>query len=88
MIISCNDHINVNIKQSKVQSMILRCLVLLTIARVSSADECGSSRFCAARVAEDEEFTLFARSCAACVCYESVADTRVTLRLGEHTRDW
>ena len=88
MIISCNDHINVNIKQSKVQSMILLCLVLLTIARVSAADECGSSRFCAARVAEDEEFTLFARSCAACVCYESVADTRVTLRLGEHTRDW
>ena len=70
--------------------MILRCLALalLTIARGSAADECGSSRFCAARVAEDEEFTLFARSCAACVCYESVADTRVTLRLGEHTRDW
>ena len=88
MIISCNDHINVHTKQSKVQSMILLCLVLLTIARGSAADECGSSRFCAARVAEDEEFTLFARSCAACVCYESVADTRVTLRLGEHTRDW
>ena len=88
MIISCNDFVNVNTKQSKVQSMILCCLVLLTIARVSAADECGSSRFCAARVAEDEEFTLFARSCAACVCYESVADTRVTLRLGEHTRDW
>ena len=68
--------------------MILLCLVLLTIARVSAVDDCGSSRFCAARVAEDEEFTLFARSCAACVCYESVADTRVTLRLGEHTRDW
>ena len=70
--------------------MILRCLALalLTIARVFAAEECGSSRFCAARVAEDEEFTLFARSCAACVCYESVADTRVTLRLGEHTRDW